>query len=99
MYAERPRRAAPLLGPSRAVAEQNDPLFKLGLRPGHVSLHDDSYKNPLLLSTYVTEMGKIKPRRETGLTRRSQREVAKGIRRARSMGLMPVMSRNVTAWK
>lgn len=92
-------RKFPILGPSAAVAKQIDPLYKLRLRPGHVSLHDDSYKNPVLLSEYVTEMGKIMGRKNTELTRRSQREVGKAIRRARSMGLMPVMSKNVIAWK
>jgi ribosomal protein S18 len=99
IYAERRRRTPPLLGPSRAMAERNDEIFKLGLRPGHVSLHDDSYKNPVLLSNYVSVMGRIKPRRASGLTQRSQREVAKAIRRAQNMGLMPVMSKmQYKAW-
>lgn len=97
--AEKRRRTLPLLGPSRAMAEKNDEIFKLGLRPGHVSLHDDSYKNPVLLSNYVSVMGRIKPRRSSGLTRRSQREVSKAIRRAQNMGLMPVMSKmEYKAW-
>ena len=99
IYAQRTRRAPPLLGPSRSMAERTDEIFKLGLRPGHVSLHDDSYKNPVLLSNYVSVMGKIKPRKSSGLTRRSQREVAKAIRRAQNMGLMPVMSKmQYKAW-
>lgn len=93
LYAPRQRRAAPLLGPSRAAAEKLDPLFKLRLRPGHPSLEDDSYKNPVLVSSYVSEMGKILPRKDTNLTMRSQREVAKAIRRLRAMGLIPTMSR------
>jgi small subunit ribosomal protein S18 len=67
-------------------------------------LHDDSYKNPAILANYVTEMGKIMPRASTGLTRKSQRMIGKAIRRARSMGLLPVMSRSGartsgTGWK
>lgn len=92
-------RKFPILGPSAAVAKKIDILHRLKLRPGHVSLHDDSYKNPVLLSEYVSEMGKIMGRKNTQLTRRSQREVGKAIRRARSMGLMPVMSKNAKAWK
>ncbi|UZJ54191.1 hypothetical protein CBS101457_003511 [Exobasidium rhododendri] len=92
-------RKFPILGPSAAVAKKIDVLYQLGLRPGHVSLHDDSYKNPILLSEFVSEMGKIKGRKNTELTRRSQREVGKAIRRARSMGLMPVMSKDPSAWK
>lgn len=99
--ASRQRRPAPpLLGPGAKEARKADPLHQLGLRPGHPSLHDDSYKNPVLLANYVTEMGKIRPRNLTGLTRRSQREIGKAIRRARSMGLMPVLSKKgVEGWK
>jgi ribosomal protein S18 len=88
----------PEIGPSVAAARQIDPLYKLGLHPGHPSLHDDSYKNPLLLVQYVSQMGKIEGRKRTELTRRSQREVGKAIRRLRSMGLIPVMSKNYT-WR
>lgn len=38
-------------------------------------------------------MGKILPRNVTGLTRKSQRYVGKAIRRARAMGILPVLSR------
>lgn len=98
MHSTKPRKAPALLGPSAPEAKKQDPLYQLGLKPGHPSLHDDSYKNPVLLSNYVSEMGKIRPRSVTGLTRRSQREIGKAIRRARSMGLMPIMSRNPVAW-
>lgn len=91
-------RKFPTLGPPAAIAKKIDPLYQLKLRPGHPSLHDDSYKNPTLLSQYVSEMGKIQSRRNTQLTRRSQREIGKAIRRARSMGLMPVMTRTPMVW-
>jgi ribosomal protein S18 len=42
-----------------------------------------------ILSQFVTEMGMIKPRSETGLNRVNQRKVARAIKRARCMGLMP----------
>ncbi|KAJ1929360.1 hypothetical protein IWQ60_001223 [Tieghemiomyces parasiticus] len=50
----------------------------------------DHYKDANLLSQYVTVMGRIKPRSQTGLTNKNQRLVAKAIRRARSFGLMPI---------
>lgn len=94
------RRVKPLLGPSRADAVKIDLIHQLQLHPGHPSLSDDSYKNPPMLSHYLTEMGKIKTRALTGFTRRSQREVGKAIRRARSMGLLPTMSNQDSAgWK
>ncbi|MCD8283311.1 MAG: 30S ribosomal protein S18 [Opitutae bacterium] len=40
------------------------------------------------LSRYVTETGKILPRRITGLTAKQQRHVTKAIKRARNMLLM-----------
>ncbi|KAJ2163133.1 hypothetical protein GGF46_000062 [Coemansia sp. RSA 552] len=48
------------------------------------------YKNSMLLSSFVTDMGRIKPRHLTGLSAKSQRRLAKAIRRARSFGLIPV---------
>ncbi|TPX38717.1 hypothetical protein SeMB42_g06578 [Synchytrium endobioticum] len=46
------------------------------------------YKDVLLLSNFVTQMGHIAPRSRTGLSIQNQRRVAKAIRRARAMGLM-----------
>lgn len=94
---QRPNRLArPLLGPTKKEAVQQDLIHINGLKPGKPSLHDDSYKNAAILANYVTEMGKIMPRASTGLTRKSQRMVGKAVRRARSMGLLPVMSRGGT---
>ncbi|CAG8682354.1 6872_t:CDS:2, partial [Acaulospora morrowiae] len=47
------------------------------------------YKNFSLLSNFVSDMGKILPRRQTGLTAKNQRKLAKAIKRARSFGLLP----------
>ena len=41
-----------------------------------------------LLKHYVTEYGKIIPARVTGVTAMQQRQIKKGVRRARTMGLM-----------
>ena len=40
------------------------------------------------LKRYVSEQGKILPRRMSGLKSVQQRKVKQGIRRARAMGLM-----------
>lgn len=40
------------------------------------------------LKHYVTEYGKIIPARITGVTSHQQRQIKKGVRRARNMGLM-----------
>ncbi|KAJ1963702.1 hypothetical protein GGI12_001892 [Dipsacomyces acuminosporus] len=70
--------------PSQA---KTDPFVALDIDP------IKEYKNSYLLSNFVTEMGKIRPRYKTGLTAKSQRKVAKAIKRARAFGLMPVTSR------
>jgi small subunit ribosomal protein S18 len=41
-----------------------------------------------LLKKFVTERGKILPRRITGLTAKQQRELTAAIKRARIMGLL-----------
>ena len=41
-----------------------------------------------VLKNYVTEYGKIIPARVTGVTSMQQRQIKKGVRRARNMGLM-----------
>jgi small subunit ribosomal protein S18 len=47
------------------------------------------WKDPNLLSRFVTERGKIVPRRVSGVTSANQRKLAKAIKRARHMGLLP----------
>lgn len=47
------------------------------------------YKNVDLLSRYINETGKIRPRRQTGACARHQREVAKAIKNARHIALIP----------
>lgn len=42
-----------------------------------------------MLRKYVTDRGKIKPRRVTGACNQHQREIANAIKRARIMALMP----------
>ncbi|MCI0520961.1 MAG: 30S ribosomal protein S18 [Chloroflexi bacterium] len=46
------------------------------------------YKNIDLLRRYVTEDGKIRPRRQTGACARHQREMARAIKRARHLALL-----------
>ncbi len=50
------------------------------------------YKDVDLLKKYVTERGKILPRRITGLTARQQRDLTRSIKRARIVALMPFVN-------
>ena len=47
------------------------------------------YKNVALLQRFVTERGKIRSRRVTGLSRRDQTRMARAVKRAREIGLLP----------
>jgi small subunit ribosomal protein S18 len=47
------------------------------------------YKDLNTLKAYVTETGKIVPSRITGTKARYQRQLAKAIKRARFLGLLP----------
>jgi small subunit ribosomal protein S18 len=47
------------------------------------------YKQVEVLRRYVTEDGKIRPRRQTGTCAKHQRELARAIKRARHIALLP----------
>ena len=47
------------------------------------------YKNVELLRRYIDETGKIRPRRQTGTCAKHQRAVAKAIKNARHIALLP----------
>ena len=46
------------------------------------------YKDAELLRKFMTDRGKILPRRYTGVNSKQQRQVKRAIRRARVMGLL-----------
>ena len=52
------------------------------------------YKDIDLLKLFVTEQGKILPRRATGVTVQQQRQIAKAIKRARALSLLPFVAQN-----
>jgi len=47
------------------------------------------YKDTQLLRKYMTDRGKIKPRRVTGACTQHQHDIALAIKRAREMALLP----------
>lgn len=47
------------------------------------------YKDADTLSRFLSERGKIRPRRQTGLCARHQRQLARAIKRARHLALLP----------
>lgn len=51
------------------------------------------YKNIELLRRFVTERGKILPRRITGLTCKQQRDLTKAIKQARILAMVPFVNK------
>ena len=47
------------------------------------------YKDEILLRRFVTDRGKITPRRITGTCARHQRQLSRAIKRARMIALLP----------
>ncbi|WP_422744386.1 30S ribosomal protein S18 [Mycobacterium sp. WMMD1722] len=77
------RQRPPLKEPAR---QKRNPLKAKG-----VTTID--YKDTALLRTFISERGKIRSRRVTGLTPQQQRQVATAIRNAREMALLPFVER------
>lgn len=50
------------------------------------------YKEPRLLRQYITERGKIIPRRISGNSAKTQRKLALAIKRARHLALLPYVA-------
>ena len=52
------------------------------------------YKDPSFLKQFINDQGKILPRRATGVTVQQQRQIAKAIKRARALSLLPFVASN-----
>lgn len=52
------------------------------------------YKDVITLKKFVSERGKILPRRATGTCAKHQRKVTEAIKRARNVALLPYSSNN-----
>ena len=50
------------------------------------------YKDTALLRKFISDRGKIRARRVTGVTVQEQRQIAKAIKNAREMALLPYTS-------
>lgn len=50
------------------------------------------YKDVRLLERFISERGKIVPSRITAVSAKKQRELAKAIKRARQIGLLPYIA-------
>jgi small subunit ribosomal protein S18 len=78
----RSRPSAQPARPVRSPRKKANPLHDRGLT-------EVDWKDTALLRTFVSDRGKIRARRVTGLTPQQQRQVAVAIRNAREMALLP----------
>ncbi len=53
------------------------------------------YKDIKILQRYISEQGKIIPKRVTGTSAKYQRQLAKAIKRARHLALLPYVGDTV----
>lgn len=61
------------------------PIFEGGAK-------EVDFKDVRVLSRFITERGRILPRKITGLTAQQQKKVTKAIKIARQMSLLPYIS-------
>lgn len=73
----------PRLGAARR--KKQNPLVTRGIE-------DVDWTDVSLLRTFISDRGKIRSRRVTGLTGQQQRQVASAIKTAREMALLPYTS-------
>ena len=82
------RKAVPVV-----IAREGDRKLWNANQPAPRSTID--YKNTKLLIKFISQQGKILPRRATGLTAKQQRAMAVAIKRARMSGLLPFVNLEV----
>ncbi|HJT36575.1 MAG TPA: 30S ribosomal protein S18 [Pirellulales bacterium] len=69
--------------------KKKDPIFVDGVRPRPMYV---DYKDLELLTKLISRQGKLMGRRKSGCTAASQHAVAKAIKRARFMALLPYVA-------
>ena len=67
--------------------QKRKPIFEASNKDLNVDFKDVKF-----LSRFVTERGRILPRKITGLNAQQQKTVTKAIKRARQMSLLPYIS-------
>jgi small subunit ribosomal protein S18 len=53
------------------------------------------YKEPARLRRYISDRGKIEPRRKTGTCARHQRMLTEALKRARHLALLPFTAEHI----
>lgn len=79
MIKQRPKRS----GYDRTKRRKNCPFTTAGIKPGEID-----YKDINTLTKFITDRGKILPRRITGVSAHHQRFLSQAVKRARHMALL-----------
>jgi small subunit ribosomal protein S18 len=56
---------------------------------------EPDYKDVRIISRFITDRGKIVPRRLSGVSAKNQRKLAVAIKRARHLAMLPFVSQNI----
>ncbi|MFI6419708.1 30S ribosomal protein S18 [Streptomyces sp. NPDC050842] len=86
--------AKPPRKPSR-TSPHNSPRKSVKARPNPLDRDDVlyvDYKDTALLRTFVSDRGKIRSRRVTRVSAQQQRQIARAVKNAREMALLPYSS-------
>lgn len=83
-----------MLKRTKLPAENGDARFKRRKRCPFTAagIREIDYKDTETLLKFITERGKILPRRITGVSSFHQKHLAKAIKRARHMALLPFVA-------
>jgi small subunit ribosomal protein S18 len=73
--------------PVRKPKKKSNPLDKEGIT------YID-FKDTALLRKFISDRGKIRARRVTGVTSQQQRQIARAVKNAREMALLPYTSQS-----
>ncbi len=57
------------------------------------NIKEIDYKNVDVLKKFISPYGEIKPRKKTGVCTKHQKKLAKAIKRARTMALLPFVKK------
>ena len=83
------RKRSPKDDKRRVAKKRPNPLTSAG-----ITFID--YKDINLLRRFMSDRGKIRARRVTGVTEQQQRDIASAIKTARELALLPYLSRTAT---
>lgn len=88
----RPRKIDETRGSRGRTAGTGKPLKRKSCAFCKDKIVEVDYKNANQLRRYISEKGKIRAPRMTGVCRRHQRQLAVAIKRGREMALLPYVS-------